>query len=269
MWRFKHINPSNTEDIVTLSKPKYPIWIMDWSNKKRYSFEASTLMKDITSRLLEHDGFFEDPQPPRNPLTNLPLTQTQLISVWNQLYSSPVYPSAAFTEFRRVNFAIPIFMLQYNLPLQLYAFKQTMKDPKHIDYQERLMDFIEYAYDQESIDCFTQSYKYAIEHYSDHHILKSWAKLCVDFYEAGILYSKNPQLLQQVQDTVLIKTIDLLPKQDELRLLRNSDLRLRRTFAPRRRVVHVQQEIQINTVIAGRSLEEAASQISDLLNAIL
>jgi hypothetical protein len=38
-------------------------------------------------------------------------------------------------------------------------------------------------------------------------------------------------------------------------------------MAPRRRVV--QEQIQINTVIAGRSIEEAAAQISELLNAIL
>jgi hypothetical protein len=262
-WRFKHLSSSNTEDIVTLSPPKTPVWIVDWSLKRKYSFESSTLMRDITARLLEHDGFFEDPQLPRNPLTNLPLTQSQLISVWNQLSSSN--PSAAFTEFRRVRFSMERYLLEYSVPLQLYAFKQTMKDPTHGDTQERLLDFIEYAYDQESIDCYTQSYKYAIEHYAGHRILEAWTKVCVEFYEAGILYPRNPQRLHQLQEAALDKTTDLLSKQDEIRLLRNSDLRLRRILHPRRQVVY-QRDV---TILAGRTVEQAAEQISELLNALL
>jgi hypothetical protein len=264
-WRFKRLIPSNTEDIVTLSIPKHPVWIVDWPLKKKYVFEGSTLMRDITARLLEYDGFFEDPQPPRNPLTNLPLTQAQTISIWNQL--STMRPSAAFTEFRRVRFSIDRYLLEYNIPLQLYAFKQTMKDPKHLDTQERLLDFIEYAYDQESIDCFIQSYKYAMEHYSDHEILAAWTKACVEFYEAGILYSRSPQRLHDLQEVALNKTTDLLPRQDELRLLRNSDMRLRRTTTARRtREVVYQREV---TILAGRTVEEAAAQISELLNTLL
>lgn len=144
-----------------------------------------------------------------------------------------------------------------------------MRDPTHIDYQERLIDFIQYAYDQESIDCYVQSYKYAMQHYSDHGILAIWAKLCTEFYEASIVYSKNTQKIHQIQEIVLDKTTPLLPRQDELRLLRNTDLQLRRSIHPRRapvREVVYQREV---TVLAGRTVEQAAQQISELLNALL
>ena len=234
LWRFKRLPPSNTEDIVTLAVPTTPIWIVDWLGKRKYCFEASTLMKDITSRLLEHDGFFEDPQPPRNPLTNIPLTQTQSISIWNQLYASACYPSTVFAAYRRVNYCMDHFTLENSVYLQIYAFRQTMKDPTHIDSQERLMDFIEYAYDQESVDCYIQSFKHAIQEYSDHEILKSWVKICLEFYEVALLHSRNPQQVHHLQDSILNKTIPLLPRQDELRLLRNTDMRMRRSILPRR-----------------------------------
>lgn len=268
-WRFRKLRSVNSEDPVTLYPPKQSVWIVDWHQKSKYVFEASTLMRDITMRLLEHDGFFEDPQSPRNPFTNIPLTQSQMISVWNQLSSTSIYPSAVFSEFRRVRFNIATFFLEYATPLQLHAFRQTMRDPTHIDYQERLIDFIEYAYDQESIDCYVQSYKYAMEHYSDHGILTTWAKLCTEFYEASIVYSKNTQKIHQIQEIILDKTTPLLPRQDELRLLRNADIRLQRSIhhrrAPVREVVY-QREV---TVLAGRTVEEAAQQISELLNALL
>jgi hypothetical protein len=251
-WRSKRLTPSNTDDIVTLCPPKQVVNIVDWTRRIRYQFEASTLMRDITMRLLEHDGFFEDPQLPRNPLTNLPLTLTQAISVWNQLSAARVGASAAFSEFRRVRFCIGRFFTEYSLPLQLHAFRQTMRDPTHMDYQERLLDFIEYAYDQESIDCFSQTYDYCIKNYAEHELLTTWAKICTEFYEIGMIYRNNPQKVHDLQDAALSKTVGLLPRQDELKLLRMSALRITR----RRRQIS----------IAGRTVEVAAREITDFLN---
>lgn len=226
-WRVSRLRLINTEDIVTLSPPKNPIWIVDWRQKQVALFEASTLMRDITTRLLEHDGFFEDAQPPRNPLTNLPLTQSQTISVWNQLARSPVTASSVFSEFRRVRWDLSRFVTEYAIPLELHAFRQTMRDTSHIDYRDRMVDFIQYCYDQESEDCFVASYSHALHRHPDHPLLQQWATLCTDFYEASILYQKFPDKLLKLQESVLDKTIPLLPRQTELQLLYHMYLRVR------------------------------------------
>ncbi len=88
-WRSKHLKQVNTEDIVTLESPVQPIEIVDWKTRQKYVFEKSTLLQDIATKLYYHSGFFDQPIHPKNPLTNLPLTQSQMVSVWNQLQPIP------------------------------------------------------------------------------------------------------------------------------------------------------------------------------------
>lgn len=225
-WRVSRITPSNTEDIATLQSPQYPIYIIDWKIRAKYVFEASTLAKDMMERLLCHDGFWEDPQPPRNPYTNLQLSLAQNISIYQQLSRAPIQLGWAVLAFRQVSYDIGRFLLEYRTPIQLHSYRTTMRNPLHVDYRDRLLDFIEYAYDQESVDCFTVTYSYCIQHFPSNPILKAWANLCFTFYEAPLLYSKHAEGLQKVQDSILCKTIYLLPKQEDLRMLRLMHLRL-------------------------------------------
>jgi hypothetical protein len=227
-WRIRHITTSNIEDIVTLLPPRHPIYIVDWTQKVKYVFEASTLARDIQERLMCHDGLWEDPQSPRNPFTNLPLNLSQTISVYQQLASAPVSLGWAILAFRQVRYDIKRFSLEYSTPIALHAYRTTMRDPSHIDYQERLIDFIEYAYDQEAIDCLTTTYVYCIKNFSTNPILQVWANLCFKFYEAPLLYGKNPQGLQTYQDALIEQTVALLPRQEELKQLRLLHLRLQR-----------------------------------------
>jgi hypothetical protein len=227
-WRASRLQQPILEDIVTGSIPVRPVYIVDWPGRTAVPFEAATLHRDITERLQTHDGFFEDPQPPRNPLTNLPLTQAQQISVWNSISQAGIPVSASFTEFRRVRWSLERFLLEYSTPLQLHAFKTTMRDMTHNDTHDRILDFIEYAYDQESIDCSTATYKWSLLHHPTHRILLKWRDLCEEFYEASILWCRTPNKCSQVQGTVLDRTVELLDQQRELILLRNAHLRLQR-----------------------------------------
>ena len=124
--RFKRLQRANEDDIVTGEVPKHSVQIVSWTEKRVYTFEAYTLMKDITERLLHHDGFFEDPQSPRNPFTNIPLTQSQIISAWNSISRAGIPVSSAFTLFRNSRFIMKKFMEENTTFLKLLSLRNVV-----------------------------------------------------------------------------------------------------------------------------------------------
>ena len=215
-WRSSRLRTVNSEDIVTMEAPKDPIYIVDWKTRSISVFEASTLMRDITLRLLHNDGFFECPQQPRNPYTNLPLTQAQSISIWIQLSRSKATASSVFTGFRQARWNLLHFSLEYSVSLQLHALRATMATPTHIDYRDRMLDFIHYCYQQEDIHYSTRSFEFALQNVPEDPLLKRWANLCLEFYEAPILYSKIPTKITTIQDNILDKSIFLIQRNKEI-----------------------------------------------------
>lgn len=214
--RFKRLQKANEEDLVTGEVPKYPVQIVSWSEKTVYTFEAYTLMKDITERLLHHDGLFEDPQTPRNPFTNIPLTQSQIISVWNSVSRAGIPVSSAFTLFRNSRFSMKKFMEHNSIFLKLNSLRKTFKEANSYDYKERMLDFIEYSYNAESIDCSIQAFRNALRNYPNHHLIKKWATLCERYYEPDILHAGNIVTINLIKEAVLDDTFEILHLQREL-----------------------------------------------------
>ena len=214
--RFKRLQRANEEDIVTGEVPKHPVQIVSWVEKTVYTFEAYTLMKDITERLLHHDGFFEDPQTPRNPFTNIPLTQSQTISIWNSVSRAGIPVSSAFTLFRNSRYSMNKFMEQNTTFLKLNSLRKTFKEAKSYDYTDRLLDFIDYSYNAESIDCSITAFRNALINYPNHHLIKKWATLCEKYYEPDILYAGNSPKIHLMKELVLDETYSLLHLQREL-----------------------------------------------------
>jgi len=216
IWRTSRLRPINTEDIVTMEPPKDPVYIVDWATKSKSAFESSTLMRDITLRLLHHDGFFECPQEPRNPYTNSPLTQAQMISVWIQLARSKATASSVFTGLRQVRWILYKFMSEYSLQLQLHAFRTTMRNPAHMDYRDRLGDFINFCYDQEDVEFPKYVFADALLKIPNHRLLKQWSNLCIRYYEATYIHSKSPHKVITIQEDVLDKSVFLMHRYKEL-----------------------------------------------------
>jgi hypothetical protein len=208
--RVRRLQKANTEDVLTGEIPKHPVYIVDWKENKIYTFEAYTLMKDITERLLHHDGLFEYPQAPRNPFTNIPLTQAQTISVWNSLSRAGIPVSSAFTLFRNVSYSLRKFWDENMGFLRLNSLRKTMKEANSYDYNERMADFINYCYTVESIDCPLACFKIAVKRYPNHHLIRKWAALCQKYYEADIIHSGNAEKIKYMKDEVLDDTYELL-----------------------------------------------------------
>ena len=204
--RFRRLKVANTTDIVTMEPPKVPIHVVDWKRRQRYVFEAATLMRDITCRLLSHDGMFESPQPPRNPYTNIPFTQAQLISAWNSLGHAPVLTSSVFPLFYKSHFSMERFTIENFTYLKLNALKKTMNEPNSYDYKDYMTDFASNAYSEGDVVFNKEAFSYCIEKFPQHPLLLQWKHLCYRFYEAGILYGTNAKL---IQDGILDDTDDL------------------------------------------------------------
>ena len=192
-WRSKRLIVRNTEDVVTLGSITNPIHVVDWSGRHLYQFQADSIMRDITARLLNHDGLFDFAQVPRNALTNEPLTLSQQISVWLQLDRSRTKGSWPFAALRACRWDIHRFQDEYGIPLRLYSLRKTMQDIHHIDTREALTYFIEMIHNYVGSIYQEQRYLRMIDSYEPrkHKRLRTLLKLCMQYNEIGILYSTN------------------------------------------------------------------------------
>ena len=84
-WILKRFKAGNEEDLLTGEIPKNPVILHVWSQRTFFTFEASTIMRDMLERLLSQDYLFPKYLRPRNPYTNCNLTASQFFSVMHAL----------------------------------------------------------------------------------------------------------------------------------------------------------------------------------------
>jgi hypothetical protein len=220
-WRFSRIKLANTEDLVTSEPPQKPVYIVDWPRRQAYVFEAQTLMKDITARLQHNDGLFEDPQPPRNPFTNTPFTLVQTISVWNSISEAGIAVSSLFTLYRTARYSHLKFIEENLLYLRLSAHRKTFKEETSYDYKEQMLDFIHLCYTAETLEYNAAAFSYILFNEPKNHVIQKWKRLCEKYYEADIIYWNNPKKANDVKETVLDDTYDILSSQNYITSLYN------------------------------------------------
>lgn len=225
LWREKRLSVKNEEDFFTMEKPHAAVTLVDWPGRQKWVFEATSLMRDITSRLMHNDGFFEDPQLPRNPYTNLPLTRAQIISIWNQFNYLRGSCSFAFTAFRQSRFVMKKFKEEHSVALRLAALNKTMRDVNHYDTFDAMVSFARMAFEYEEVQFFEEVFKHALRNYPEHLIVQKWRGLCQKYNEAEIRYKDSPDILHGIHDKIWDSTIPLLTMQKELVALRNEDIR--------------------------------------------
>jgi hypothetical protein len=220
-WRFSKIKLANTEDLVTSEPPQKPVYIVDWTRKQSHVFEAQTLMKDITARLQQHDGLFEDPQLPRNPFTNSPFTLSQTISVWNSISEAGIAVSSLFTLYRTARYSYLTFLQENIWYLRLSAHRKTFQEETSYDYKERMLDFIHLCYTAETLEYNAAAFSYILYNEPKNHVIQKWKHLCEKYYEADIIFSNNPTKANDVKEKVLDDTYDILSSQNYIVSLYN------------------------------------------------
>lgn len=210
---YRKLNECTTVDIVTLDPIRTPVHIIDWATRQKYSFEVMTLHKDITQTLLHASGVFPEPLRPKNPLTNLPLTMGQIISVWNTFAMSPLIVSSAVSIYRSVRFCLARFKEEYAVPLMISSMKKCLMNHLDIDYADYLIGFIENAFDHNSIRYtfrLRSEVETAIYTHSSSEILHRFRIHCVQYNYALLVKKNNPIELMCEIDRIYVSCLPII-----------------------------------------------------------
>jgi hypothetical protein len=141
----------NTEDPATLAEPIKSIPIFDVERRGTYVFEATSLKSFLVNDLTYSDWMFPEPKEPRNPLTNLPFRQGQLVEVVRALraYNLGHWSIEAYISCKH---NLKSFRDLFIAPLKLRSIYEVVKMPHHEECIEYLIEFIEDEYDYHEVE---------------------------------------------------------------------------------------------------------------------
>lgn len=199
---YQRLISCTTDDIVTLEPIKKPIHIVDWESRHVYSFEEKTLHSAVTQSLLHGHGMFACPLRPVNPLTNLPLTLGQLVSVWNCFTHASFAVSSAVSQYRSVQFNHGRFIEEYATSLSISSMKRCIMNPLDRDGADCLFDFIEdvYEYNAIHLNNIVRNRIYnAIYSHKDYLFLRQFRHKCIE-YNYILLVKKNNGAVELLQE---------------------------------------------------------------------
>jgi hypothetical protein len=188
----------NTEDPVTLMTPKKPIYVFDIKQRGTYVFEASCLKKHIESELTYSEWLFPLGKHPKNPLTNLEFTETQRLSILQNIRGLN-YGSWSFEAYRELKWNLIQFKTQYHIPLKLVALNDLVNNTSSDETIIYLQEFIDKNfYIHPSICNYADILffvKWGVEHamYTDY--MKKWLQLYKKWYTYVIKYSVDEEYL--------------------------------------------------------------------------
>jgi hypothetical protein len=188
--RAKKIRQGNEEDLMTGEVPKRPIILEDFENRWQYSFEPSTILRDMVSRLLLSTAtVFPSPKLPRNPYTNTDMTQGQFLSIVQQLRAIGK-AHWALEGLHSVQYDIEQFGKDMHFKLRSAIIHNIFSNPSDSSAKELILEFIEDEYENHEEAYDHAVYKWAIENAPDSRHMQEWRKLC--YQQHRLPYSATP-----------------------------------------------------------------------------
>jgi len=199
-WRIRKFKKVNEVDPVTLEIPTHPVSIYDWATYTKYVYDAKTVMRDISEKLLLRDEMFPMATVPRNPLTNKNFTKGQL---WGLVEQLRVYGKTnwAIEGYAKCSFSIQHFNDVYSIPLNKSALQRFFSDIRSFELNETLLDFIESQHQMHNVEYNRNLYRWAALKSPMNPRLCAWRDICYRYYLNSILYIGDPNVLSQRQAT--------------------------------------------------------------------
>lgn len=190
--------------------PKNPITIYDWSQRRKYSFEAKTLFRDLREKLYFADQLFPAPMEPRNPFTNKPLTFGQMLYAY-QAVSKAGLMNWALTAYANLRFNIDEFRTQFYTPLKIQALDSLFAAPTSVDTVELLYDFIAAEYEYHGFEFERPNdWMWGLENDQNCPLVRSWSQFCYRYYRSLILLSPDDRMIIEQkthrESLVLVRT---------------------------------------------------------------
>ncbi|NBV77845.1 hypothetical protein EBR66_06795 [bacterium] len=179
-WLGRRMKLGNTEDLVTGDIPKNPILLRDWSQRRIYTFEPTTILRDMLVRLRSQSYLFPKYLMPRNPYTNCELTENQFFCIMNQLRLAG-YSHWMLEGLMSTNYIKLLFIERFGGTIKKDIILREFQKPG-ADTLELIHTFIEDYYRDTNTPFDTHIYTWAIAHRQNHVLLKKWITLCRDYY---------------------------------------------------------------------------------------
>lgn len=184
----------NSDDPATLSPPRIPIVLYDWSARGVWCYEAASLRDQISAELTHVSYEFPEAQAPRNPLTNKEFTYGQMLSVVRQLRAA-VKTNSLVEGYAELGFKIGVFQAVYWRKIRLRHFERNYRDERSEDFQHGFAAFMEtmvykmIKMDQQLIydDLFRWAVKYALRI----PYMQEWKGLYRQYQITEILYKDD------------------------------------------------------------------------------
>lgn len=184
-WISKKAEQVNTTDLVTVEVPRKPVYLINVYQRKKYVFEASTILKDAYTRLMNHDGLILDSKYPRNPYTNEDLSFEHCIFLHNQLRTYGA-TNWLWEAFARNKFSIEKLHYEFETPMRLQCL-QSIFSEFNFRAQELLVDFIVEQYESHAKYPPPESILYkVIRVCKNHPFVEDWISACKDWWSYQI-----------------------------------------------------------------------------------
>jgi hypothetical protein len=220
-WMIRRlIRRINEEDLVTLERPRQPITIYDWPARKCYSYEASTIARDIRECLLQRDYMFPEPVHPRNLLTNQSLSSMQLASVFHQLRATGKQFHWSLAAFESIAFSLCCFKLMHEHPLRYEVLRSLFNQPTLEDTRSIVFDYMEDEHEFRERPFSKPIYTWALQHAPDAPRIQRWRKLAQRHHELAIEIADEFERMQAQEKGVDFCANELCSAPHDLILLR-------------------------------------------------
>lgn len=185
--RNKKIRQGNDDDLLTGEPPKNPIVLEDFKGRWQYTFEPSTIARDMISRLSMSipNTVYPTPKLPRNPYTNQDMTEGQFYSVLQQLRACGK-SHWALEALYSLQYNITRFESQMYMKLRSTVITNLFANPNNTAVNDILLHFIRDEYEHHKIYCDYLFYEWAIEHHNKSPHIQQWRALCYEMYRIGL-----------------------------------------------------------------------------------
>lgn len=221
-WLMRRSRRMNEEDIVTLEPPRQRIDIYDWAARRVYSYEASTIARDIRECLLQRDYMFPSPILPRNLLTNESLSHMQVSSVFHQLRQTRKGLHWSFSAFEEGAYDLSRFVTRFAQPLRHEVLRTLALQPTHADTIDIVEDFISDQHSYHGVPFPRIIYQWALKHAHDAPRICEWRRLAFRHHEIEIEIADESERSAK-QEKELDDPVEKLCKRPiELIILRNA-----------------------------------------------
>lgn len=197
-WRIKRMNRSTSSntDPITFSDIQTPIYVYDGAQKRRFQFEATSLIKSINKNLYASLYSIPEPKYPINVITNTPFTYYQLMSIHEQLLDTR-YRIADLSMFHKLGFCMDRWCLYMDSHLKIAAIRDELYTYSSYDGQRILLDYIFDTMDllkRPITDRFETVLTNAVHWFPEHPFLERIRALCMKS-QASEIFGLNVRVI--------------------------------------------------------------------------